>query len=172
MLYIKVTKTKNGCGGIYRMGTFSLDWRIKTGALLGASADGRLTKTPISKNISADIARDRECITAHIMSALKLNYEDMPNGTVLDIVIHSSAISGEDGMDAFVATLDTFMKGGGLAIQYNFSILMCCAVLRSIRRNIQLCRYVFAAGMCYLSICQSKNRMSLYRSLKHLRDDG
>ena len=87
-MYIKVTKTKNGCGGIYRMGTFSIDWRIKTGALLGASADGRLTKTPISKNISADIARDRECITAHIMSALKLNYEDMPNGTVLNIVIH------------------------------------------------------------------------------------
>ena len=101
------------------MGAFSIDWRFEFGECTGASADGRFANTAISKNVCADTARDIEGTTAHILSAVKLDYRKMPNGTVLDIVMHESAVKGEDGMNAFHATLNTFMSNGGFAIQYN-----------------------------------------------------
>ena len=115
----QINGKKNGRGGVYRMGTFSIDWRIGAGRVLGASADGRLAGEPVSKNIAANVGCDREGVTALISSALKLDYTEMPNGTVLDVVMHSSAVSGEDGMVAFHALLDTYMNGGGFAVHFN-----------------------------------------------------
>ena len=43
----------------------------------------------------------------------------MPNGAVLDITLHPSAVKGEDGLDAFVALIRTFFKRGGFALQFN-----------------------------------------------------
>ena len=115
----RINGRENGRGGVYRMGAFSIDWRIEYGAKTAASADGRLAGEPISKNVCADTARDVMGATAHILSAVKLDYEKIPNGTVLDLLLHSSAVAGEDGMRAFLSTLRTFMSRGGFAIQYN-----------------------------------------------------
>ncbi len=115
----EINGRENGRGGVYRMGSFSIDWRIEFGKTTGASADGRRAHEPISKNVCADTARDYNGATAHILSAVNLDYTKMPNGTVLDIVMHSSAVSGEDGMEALYATLLTFMERDGFAIQYN-----------------------------------------------------
>ena len=43
----------------------------------------------------------------------------MPNGSVLDLVLHSSSVKGDVGLNAFEATLDTYMRMGGMAIQYS-----------------------------------------------------
>ncbi len=110
---------ENGHGGIYRMGSFSIDWRMEFGLKTGASADGRKDGEPLSKNVCAYTARDVRGVTAHIFSATKLDYLKMPNGTVLDIPLHSSAVAGDDGLAAMKATLDMFMERGGFAIQYN-----------------------------------------------------
>ncbi len=110
---------RNGHGGTYRMGSFSIDWRMFFGEKTGASADGRKDGEPLSKNVCAYTARDVRGVTAHIFSATKLDYLKMPNGTVLDIALHSSAVAGDDGLKAMKATLDTFMECGGFAIQYN-----------------------------------------------------
>ena len=56
----------------------------------------------------------------------------MPNGSVLDLTLHSSAVRGEDGLGALVATLDTFMRLGGMAIQYN---VLDASVLREAQRD-------------------------------------
>ena len=43
----------------------------------------------------------------------------MPNGAVLELVLHHSAVSGEDGIDAMLAILYTFAELGGFALQFN-----------------------------------------------------
>ncbi len=110
---------ENGRGGVYRLGTFSIDWRIGAGECMGATADGNFAGAPTSKNVSANVGCDFEGVTAHVCSAMKMDYTDMPNGTVLDIVMHSSSVSGEDGMCAFEAILNTYMNGGGFAVHFN-----------------------------------------------------
>ena len=43
----------------------------------------------------------------------------MPNGSVLDLVLQSSAAAAEDGLAALIGLVRTFISKGGLAIQLN-----------------------------------------------------
>ena len=64
-------------------------------------------------------AMDRNGITALINSVTTMDHSKMPNGTVLDIILHPSAVQGDDGLDAFYGILMTFMKKGGFAMHGN-----------------------------------------------------
>ena len=110
---------ENGHGGFYRGGTWSIDYRMIFGKNTGASADGRLSGEPLSKNICVNTACDKKGATAHILSASKLDSTLVPNGTVLDLSLSHTAVKGTDGAKILKATLDTYMKKGGFAIQYN-----------------------------------------------------
>lgn len=110
---------KNGHGGVFRGGTWSIDYRLYFGEHTGASADGRLSKEPLSKNICATNACDKKGVTAHILSASKLDSTIVPDGTVLDLSLSHSAVIGNGGSKLLKATLDTYMIKGGFAVQYN-----------------------------------------------------
>ena len=114
-----VNGRENGHGGTYRGGTWSIDFRMCFGEKTGASADGRLSKEPLSKNICANTACDRKGATAHILSASKLDSTLVPDGTVLDLALSHTAVKGSEGAKILKATLDTYMAKGGFAIQYN-----------------------------------------------------
>jgi formate C-acetyltransferase len=109
----------NARGGVWRLGTFSIDWRWNFGRHTAASACGRLSGETLSQNASAAFGADREGYSAHLISASRLNTERTPNGTVVDLDIHYSAVSGESGLAALVAALRTFVKMGGFALHYN-----------------------------------------------------
>ena len=109
----------NGRGGQFRMGAFSIDWRFEFGEHTAASADGRHAGDSLSKNLSACLGADREGVTALIESAASLCGSELPNGAVLDVVLHESAVSGDEGLNAMAGLFQTFMKKGGQAIQGN-----------------------------------------------------
>ena len=114
-----VNRKPNRKGGIYRLGAFSIDWRIGFGKRMGASADGRRAGEPLSKNLCASVGANRDGVTAEILSAASLNGDDIPNGSVLDLVLHASSVDGARGLEALETTLATYMKLGGMAIQYS-----------------------------------------------------
>ena len=109
----------NGRGGVYRCGFFSIDWRMIFGKHTGATPDGRLAGEPLSKNMSAVTAQDKEGVTALIHSVTKIDYTAIPNGTVLDLVLHSSAVQGKEGLGAMNALVRTYFEQGGLALHIN-----------------------------------------------------
>lgn len=115
----RINGRPNAKGGVYRFGAFTVDWRFAFGEKTGASADGRLAGETISKNLCATLGCDREGVTAHIASAAKLGGRITPNGSVVDIAFHSSAVSGENGIRAMMSSLKAFVESGGTAIQYN-----------------------------------------------------
>ncbi len=84
-----------------------------------ATPDGRKTGDPNSKNLCAVTAMDRRGITALIQSATKMDHAAFPNGSVLDFVLHPSAVAGENGLDAFYAVLKTYFICGGFAMHGN-----------------------------------------------------
>ena len=49
----------------------------------------------------------------------KINHAKFPNGSVLDIVLHPSAVKGDDGLDAFYGILKTYFAKGGFAMHCN-----------------------------------------------------
>lgn len=115
----KINGRPNAKGGVYRFGAFTVDWRFPFGEKTGASADGRLAGETLSKNICATLGCDREGVTAQILSAAKLGGGITPNGSVVDIALHYSAVRGENGIKAMMASLDAFVDAGGASIQYN-----------------------------------------------------
>jgi len=109
----------NGRGGVFRMGMFSIDWILYYGSLLGASADGRLAGEPISKNLCASVGMDKKGITGLIHSASKFDFTQVPNGAVLDLHLHPSAVKGEEGIEVMTALLKTYLSHGGFAAHFN-----------------------------------------------------
>ena len=109
----------NGRGGVFRLGLFSIDYRITFGERTGATIDGRRSGEMLSKNMGAVTAMDKEGITALIQSVTTIDYKKVPDGTVLDAMLHTSAVEGESGLCAMHALLKTYMECGGFAIQFN-----------------------------------------------------
>lgn len=109
----------NGRGGVFRCGIFSVDWRFWMGEKTGATPDGRCVGEPISKNLAASLGQDKNGVTAYLQSILKLDATKCPDGYVADVVLHCSAVKGEEGMRAFEGLLATFMKKGGFSVHFN-----------------------------------------------------
>lgn len=109
----------NAKGGKYRLGLFSIDWRWNFGKKTAASADGRLSGETLSQNTSAVFGADKEGATAHLISVASIDASKMPNGVIVDIDLHASAVRGENGINMLVATLKTYFELGGFAVQYN-----------------------------------------------------
>ena len=109
----------NAKGGVYRLGTFSIDWRWGFGRVTAASADGRHVGETISQNTSASFGADKNGATAHLISVASLDTSLTPNGSIADIDLHSSAVVGENGLNALVTTLRTYLDLGGFAVHYN-----------------------------------------------------
>lgn len=114
-----VSGQPNAKGGVYRLGLFSIDWRWDFGEKTAASADGRLRGAPISQNTGASFGADREGATAHLLSVAALDTSRIPNGTIVDIDLHASAVRGTNGLTAMTAALLTYFRLGGFAVQYN-----------------------------------------------------
>ncbi len=114
-----VSYKPNAKGGIWRLGLFSIDWRWGFGKKTAASADGRFAGEPISQNTGAGFGTDKEGATAHLISAARIDASKTPNGAIVDIDLHSSAVRGENGIKALVASLKTYFELGGFAVHYN-----------------------------------------------------
>ncbi len=115
----RVIGRKNGRGGLFRFALFSVDWRIWAGKVCGATPDGRFAGEPLSKNLSASIGCDGSGVSALIASATRIPGDLTADGAVLDVVLHESAVSGEEGLSAFLALLETWREKGGMAVHFN-----------------------------------------------------
>jgi formate C-acetyltransferase len=115
----KVHTFTNGRGGPCRAALFSLDFSWKGGQLTGALPDGKKAHESLSPGIGATSGQDKNGVTALIDSVTKLDSTLTPNGAVLDVTLHPSAVEGEEGLDAFVALIKTFFARDGYALQFN-----------------------------------------------------
>ena len=114
-----VSRKPNVKGGSWRLGLFSIDWRWGFGRKTAASADGRRSGETLSQNTSASFGADKEGATAHLISAARIDMSKTPNGAIVDIDLHSSAVRGENGITALVSSLKTYFELGGFAVHYN-----------------------------------------------------
>lgn len=114
-----VNNKPNRRGGVFRAGLWSINGNQTLGALTGATADGRKKGEPLNKNLSATIGMDKNGAISLIKSVTSIDATLAPNGAVLDLTLHPSAVHGEKGLDAFVALVEMFFADGGQAIQIN-----------------------------------------------------
>lgn len=106
-------------GGFYKTSYESINFCYIFGEKCAASPDGRRDGEIISKNLSATVGQDRNGITAFLHTVTKINTVNSRASAPVDFVLHPSAVQGEEGLDALVALVRTYMKRGGLSLQGN-----------------------------------------------------
>ncbi len=106
-------------GGVLRLGLDSVYHCVNIAEKTAATPDGRNAGTPVSKNLCASDGMDRGGITAYIQSVLKIDSADYVDATVLDFVLHPSAVEGEKGLADFKSLIKVFFAHGGFAAQGN-----------------------------------------------------
>ena len=114
-----VNNRPNGRGGVFKASLFTIDKCFYAGERTMATPDGRHAGDPLSKNLCASVGMDREGVTALIGSVTKMDHSLFPNGSVLDILLHPSAVRGERGLEAFYGLLLTYFNCGGFAMHGN-----------------------------------------------------
>lgn len=119
---------KNARGGRFKAAMYTIDKNYEYGKHLGATADGRRAGEPVSRNLGATSTMDRKGVTALIASCTKLDMSEFPTGSVLDFMLHPSAVAGDEGLTAFTGLIETYICLGGYAIHGN---VFDAAVLRA-----------------------------------------
>lgn len=114
-----VNGVPNGRGGRYTASMFTLDHCFSLGHRTGALPDGRLAQHYIAKGIGAMTGMDKAGVTAQIQSVSKLDFTDIPNGSVLDLYLHPSAVDGEKGIHTLINLIRTYFSRGGYGVQFN-----------------------------------------------------
>ena len=116
---IHTNRRPNSRGGFWKLGMLSIDKNVRFGSLMCATPDGRRAREPLSKNLSPVIGMDRGGITTLLNSLTKMDFSHFPHAAILDLVLHPSAVSGEDGLRAFAGIVRTYFARGGHSIQFN-----------------------------------------------------
>ncbi len=106
-------------GGVFRLGCDSVNMVSGYGMRTGASADGRLAREELSKNMRPTNGMEKHGVTAFIQSVCAIDNCNFTDGAPLDFIVHPSAVEGDAGLAAMKALIRTFFTGGGFAIQGN-----------------------------------------------------
>ena len=113
-------KYRNGRGGIYQMGLYTVSAHVPMGQNVGASADGRFAKDPLADGgVSAMYGRDRQGPTALLQSVSRLPFAKASNGTLLNMKFLPQFFKTDAGIRKFTDLLRAVCALGISHIQFN-----------------------------------------------------
>jgi formate C-acetyltransferase len=127
----EVRKQTNPRGGTWIPGLHNFFF-MQEGREVGATPDGRRAKDPLAGHTSPAPGRDVKGPIAAIKSFVKLDHTLTPNGAVLDLKLHPTAVKGTSGTEKLMALMKTFMELNGMTVQFN---IVDIATLRDAQEN-------------------------------------
>ncbi len=116
---MKVNNRPNARGGVYKAIMHSAMQFIWQGWKTSATPGGRKSGEEISKNASPAPGADKNGVTSLINSVLKIRPSIYPESFCLDLMLHPSAVSGEEGLGVMKSLLGVYMENGGMSLQMN-----------------------------------------------------
>lgn len=122
----------NSRGGVFKTGVPSTMEFAMQGKVTEATPDGRRMGEELSRNIAPVAGAERKGITGTLRSAMQLETHLFCEACVVDMMLHPSAVQGEEGLEAMKALIKTFMKNDGMSIQFN---IFDAATLRDAQKN-------------------------------------
>jgi pyruvate-formate lyase len=114
------------CKGIYskraktfRAGLYGASDHVAQGYVTWGTPDGRQNPDPIADGASPCQGRDHNGPTAVLTSAEQYQHNKFMDGMALNIRVHPSALSRQDGIDKMRDMTKTYLDNGGMEVQYN-----------------------------------------------------
>ena len=119
-VYVDVfSRYKTLFGGALRPGTGSAMEYLRSGARVGATADGRLAKTPFGSSFSPSITAKIKGPLSCMQSFTKYDLTNIINGGPLTMEIHDNTFRNSDGVKKVAALVKIFVELGGHQLQLN-----------------------------------------------------
>ena len=110
---------KNPRGGSFQAGLYPVSANVPMGAQTAATPDGRYAGTPVADGVSPSAGRDVSGPTASANSVAALDHAIASNGTLFNMKFHPSALAGSNGLENFVALIQTYFEKKGSHMQFN-----------------------------------------------------
>ena len=108
-----------GPRGRYSAGMYPVTTNIMFGTITPATPDGRLKGEPLADGIAAPQGYDKNGPTAVIASVAAIKQTDFPNGTLMNLKFHPTALSRADGWIKLSELMKTYFDMGGMELQIN-----------------------------------------------------
>ena len=114
-----VNATPNGHGGTFQAGWWTINWDVYFGSRTGATPDGRRAKAPYARNNCATAGCGREGPTALMLSNLKLDLSEAPDGHIMDVILPLSVAKSPNAASNIAGTIAAYFEKGGQCLHLN-----------------------------------------------------
>lgn len=104
---------------VYKAGLYGASDHVAQGYITFATPDGRKTGTPIADAMSPAQSRDKNGPTAVFESSVVFDHHHYMGGIALNLRLHPSVLSNEEGMEKVRDMTKNYFESGGLEVQYN-----------------------------------------------------
>ncbi|RKL61606.1 glycyl radical protein [Thermoanaerobacteraceae bacterium SP2] len=121
-------------GGHYCPSPQTLSANAYTGEIVGATPDGRSAGEPMADNVSPSAGSDINGVTATLSSVAKLDHAYATNGTILNVKLHPTAVSGDERKNKFAALIKGYFDLKGFQVQFN---IVSTETLKDAQKNPQ-----------------------------------
>ena len=116
----RINHEPNARDGVFQAALYGILPTVQGfGRRTGALPNGRRAGEPLAINTGATTGMDANGVTSLINSVTKVDLRHFPNGTVLDIMLHPSAVNGEAGVGTVISLIRSHFEKGGMALQFN-----------------------------------------------------
>ena len=115
----RINATCNGHGGFFQAGVWSINLDGQFGKRTAATPDGRHRGDTISRNNVATAGCGKEGPLALMLSNLKLDLAESPDGHIMDIILPLSVTRRQTAAKDIATILATYFKNGGQCLHLN-----------------------------------------------------
>jgi len=117
-LFDEIEGRSNTKDDFYHITMLPTTCHIYFGSVMGASADGRKAKMPLSEGISPVQGADRKGPTAVMKSAAKMDHI-RTGGTLLNMKFMPRVLDGEEGIEKLAQLIRTYFRYDAHHVQFN-----------------------------------------------------
>ena len=100
-------------------GMYPVTTNVMFGMCTAATPDGRMKGEPLADGIAAPQGYDKNGPTGVIASIAAIKQDDFPNGTLMNLKFHPTAVAGEGGWIKLSELMKTYFDLGGMELQIN-----------------------------------------------------
>ena len=104
---------------VYKCGMFGAADHVPQGEITWATPDGRKAGTPIADAMSPVQGRDEHGPTSVFLSSCCFDHSRYMDGMAVNLKIHPTSLSSDDGIDKLEDMTRTYFDDGGMEVQYN-----------------------------------------------------
>lgn len=115
----EIKKYKDYFGSAFNSAFMGISNYVPAGSVIGASPEGRKSRSPLTEGVSPHAGTDVVSPTAAMRSAAKINHDVHSGGTLLNIKLSPDMLKDNKGLGNLAALIRGYFALGAFHVQFN-----------------------------------------------------